>query len=1729
MANEIDNKVVQFELDNRNFEKNADKSLKTIDKLQTSLNFDKATKSLNNMSASASSINFNALADSVEAVKVKFSAWDTIAMGVLHRISDKVVDLTTNFVKSVSGISMMTTGFSKYEEKTTAVQTIMSATANTWKKNAEAIGFEGTQMEFVNEQLEKLNWFSDETSFSFTDMTSNIGKFTSSGVDLDKAVTAMEGISVWAAKSGQNAQSASRAYYNLAQAISVGSVKLIDWKSIENANMATMEFKQTAIDTAVELKYLKKAGDGLYKTTSGNLVSVENFNEALKDEWFSSEVLMKSLEKYGKAATRLSEISEDYNVTATSFLYNMDKWTKGEKDITSIARSLGISVEELQPLFEELNSEEYKLGLSAFKAAQEAKTFHEAIEATKDAVSTGWMKTFEIIFGNYEEAKVLWTEMANRLWDVFAAGGETRNEVLALWKEAGGQKALVDAFWDLWDAVSEFADIVKEAFGEIFNVDIWVAAGKLDAFTTKFKNFVKSLHMSEETADKFKRTFKGLFAAVDILKDALSVITIPLKTLLNLLFKGSGTVLDFSASIGDWLVEIRDFVKETKIFEKVGEGISNLILGVVYEVGRFKDMIIGSFKATNTGLANAITLITNIITFFIEAFADGFMALTGLDISDFINSLTNGIRKFAQYFIDFANTLDLNPIIEKFKKFLSDLKDNFKQYAKIDTSGLTSLVSKIHISFEPITGFLDGIRKIFNGFLTFLSRLAPFFIEVAKLVGKALGAVGESISNFLFSSDFEGMDKLVKTGIFAAIGTAIFNFISKLKDAVTAGGGVFTVFAALISRFTMSITAIAGNANGILAGIKGVLDGTKGALEAWQKDIKSNILLKIAAAIGIISISLIMLSKVDSDKLMKAMSVITAEFIELVGSMRLLSTIEFKKLAVVGGTLIKLSVAILILSLACRMLAGLDFKDIVQGVAAIAALSFILVKVAASLSKNVKHMVKGAGSMIIFALAIRLLVKPVKELGAMDLGNLLKGLLGVLVLLEGISLFLSKKMKGSVKAGLAMIAMAAATLIMAKAVKSFAEINYEEMLRGLSALALVLFGMSKFMQAISGTKKMISAGIGMVVMAASMLIFAKAIEQIGNLKIDVIGKGLLGMAGALLAITLAMNFMPKGMISKGLGLVLVASALNILASAFSSFGNMKWEEIGKAMVALAGGLAIIVVALNLMKGTIGASLAMMIFAAALAVLTPCIKILGSMKWENIAKAGVILAGMFTILGAAGYLLGPAVPVILALSAAVLILGTGTLLCAAGLLALSAALVTLGGAGVVGINSIILMVKGLIELIPDLGTMVAQAMVNTIVIFAESAGDLAKALGKLIIALVETVLDTLDKLTPKIVRFLTNTLVELVNAGLIMLKSLIPKLFDFLVYLVQQLAIFIGPLIEGLIDTILNIIMGIANKLPAIIDTAVKFIIQLINGLAQAIDDNAEIFRDAFYNLFASAFEAVLLLFGFDRDEAKKMVETAGNLIKSFIKGIVKMATDLLEGFVELFAVIIEFFDAMFTKFKNFGINLIQGLIDGITGMADKAIETVTGLGNAIADKFKKTLKIKSPSRLFKQFGEYIDMGLISGISSMTSDVEKATGLLGTAITDDIQGPLNELSKSFEDTSYAAKIVPVVDSKTFDTGLKNMKNVISDSTLHMSNSNQRTINENLSAQFSKAGLDTLDTDIVKAIQDLQSETQMLGTYISGMSLTLDGKTLVGGIAPMMNVKLGQYARYNGRGN
>lgn len=402
MAGNIDERIVQMEFDNAQFERGVSTSINTIDKLKKALRFDDVSDGFNQITKSANKVDLSGIQNSLEKLQSMFSPMGLAFVKVWTDAVGKVEQKVASFNKAVFK-DPFDDGFREYELKMGSVQTIMNSS--------------GESLDTVNEKLQELNEYADRTIYSFSDMTSNIGKFTNAGVSLNDAVKAIQGVSNVAALSGANANEASRAMYNFAQALSSGAVKLIDWKSIENANMATQEFKKELIDSALELGTLVRVGDGFQSTT----VSMQNkvsdvfdatmgFNDSLSSLWMTTEVLTKTLGKFSDETT--------------------------------------------------------DVGRRAFAAAQDVKTWSQLLDTLKEAMGSGWAQSFEIIIGDFDEAKELFTMISNALGGVIDKTSKVRNSLLQLWRNNGGREKLLATITKMSDGLEKLYDnVLSGIFG----------------------------------------------------------------------------------------------------------------------------------------------------------------------------------------------------------------------------------------------------------------------------------------------------------------------------------------------------------------------------------------------------------------------------------------------------------------------------------------------------------------------------------------------------------------------------------------------------------------------------------------------------------------------------------------------------------------------------------------------------------------------------------------------------------------------------------------------------------------------------------------------------------------------------------------------------------------------------------------------------------------------------------------------------------------------------------------------------------------------------------------------------------------------------------------------------------------------------------------------------------------------------------------------------------------
>lgn len=1285
MSTTVDERVVEMRFDNKQFEQNIQTSLSSLDKLKKSLNLEGAAKGLEtvNDAANKCSGNMSPLSNAVETVRVRFSALEVMAITALQNITNSALAAGKNLVSAFT-IDPIKTGFEEYETQINAVQTIL---ANTSSK--------GTTLDQVNNALDELNHYADMTIYNFTEMTRNIGTFTAAGVDLDTSVAAIKGIANLAAVSGSNSQQASTAMYQLSQALAAGTVKLQDWNSVVNAGMGGQVFQDALKETA---KVHGIAIDEMIKDEG-------SFRETLSKGWLTSDILTETLAKF------TGDLNEDQ------------------------LRTMGYTDDQIKSIME--------MGKTANDAATKVKTFTQLFDTLKEAAQSGWTQSWEIIVGDFEEAKELLTEVSDTFSAVINASADARNKMLQDWKDLGGRTMMIEAVKNVFEGLVSVAKPVREAFNEIFPP---MTGKQLAEITERIRDLTAKFKMGEESSKNLKNTFKGVFAVLDIVGQAFKAVAGGIGELIGLFLPAGNGVLSLTGSFGEYLVKLDETVKKTDIFGKA--------------------------------VSTVVDIVKTVITF---------VKTAGEKVKEF--------GKAAGEKFDFHG-------FELFHSFLERVHNRMAQIG----DGAGKMKSGVIVAFEMMGEALEKCKflKVMEALWTAVKVIAG---GIADAVGTMMGTLAEKLGN----ADFSG--------------------VLDILNSIAVGG-----IALSVSKFLKSVTEPLEGLNGVLEGVTGILDGVRGCFEAYQTNLKAGTLLKIGAAIALLAGSIVAISLIDSDKLSASLGAITVLFANLLGAMAIFNKIssDTGKVSKACTAMIAMSVAVSILAGALKKVSDLDWGELARGLVGIAGLTAIVVASSKAMASGQKQVMKGATSLIIFGVAIKILASACKDLSRLQWDELGRGLTGVGVLFAEIAVFLRvAKFNGKmISTATGIVILSAAMKVLASACKDFGQMEWSEIGKGLAGIGGLLAELAVFTNLAGNAKHVMSTGVALIAIGAAMKIFASAVKDFGQLQWDEIGIGLTAMGGALAEVAIAVNLMPKNMIGIGTGLVIVGGALEIIANCMSKFGGMQWEEIGRGLTVMGGALAELAISLNFMKGTLGGSAALLVASGALAVLAPVLSILGALSWEAIAKGLISIAGAFTIIGVAGAVLTPLVPTILALSGAFALIGVGVLTIGAGLLAagtgLSAlaigftALATAGAAGATAIvAALTVIVTGIAGLIPAVLTKVGEGLIAICKVIAAGAPAIGEAVKSVILTLIDVFVSCVPQLADGALRLVVGVLEALVTYT----PQIVDLAFKFLIGILEGIASNLPSLIKAGIDVLMAFFAGIVDALSGI-DTGA-----LLKGIA----------------------------------------------------------------------------------------------------------------------------------------------------------------------------------------------------------------------------------------------------------------------------------------------------------
>ena len=1733
MPGNVDERVVEMRIDNKQFESGAKTTISTLEKLERALHLKSDSKALDDMARSISNFDASPMASSIDKVGEHFNALEIAGRRVIENLTDAVYGFTTKTVKDLT-IGQVEAGWDKYADKTEAVQSIMAATRDQFDSEAE-------QMKVVNELLDKMMWYTDETSYNFVDMAQNVGKFLAAGVGLGEGESiedpfnAMMGIASWGASAGAKPQEVSRAMYNISQALSTGKMAQIDWKSIENAGMATLEFKQNVIDTAVELGKLK-VWEGVGETNQGirkfydaaedmsdaaedteKLFDAKSFREQLKSGWFDTDVMSTVFQRYAEFTDALYEGYQTTGMEATDLLKVLDRYrTAAEKGIDfnwgEQAEYFQTDVEDLQKAIQALIDTQWEYSEQGFRMGQEAKTWEDTIEATKDAVSSKWMRTFQWVIGDYIEAKEFWTEVTGRLYEVFAAGGDVRNAILEAWHDKGGRDAWfaladpddpnspVGAFWSILDSLSTITEPIHAAFDEIFGLADTEGIGeRLAEISKRIQEISANMGLSEEAQ-------KGL------------------KNIFSVIFSGAKTAV------------------------KAFGGVLGVLGKFAWFIGEVLDAVL-SLASGEVSLEEVQKRITDAFWSFIEPFSIIIDKVKNFDI----RSLPDSLAKVAYYLRAFNNDV----ISASMTKLYNNMSGFEKMLVNVGKKFpfLVDVFSAFGSILEKVTGDLPSFDNMLGSVINWIKQLKNAFngtkIDLTGIKG-IFGRAGD-IADVLLSALFGDIDTFrekVKTLVTTAL-NGILDAISEIKISDVLKAIRIGITAGFLGGFLDIVRSFHMVANEV----KSIPEAISDTLGSLQKSFEATSYIKIAVAIGILAASIYALSKVPADDFMRI--VLGLGLLALVLQKVSKGINIFSGSNNTGDTITKglkaniklipdLAATILALAAAIGVMAAsvVAFKKngITKITDALLPLGVMIYTLAAMLGFlyllkkfNIKDVSKSFGLMTtVFAIVGRV-TKMAVAIQNVPWQNLLIAMGGMSLILYVVSNMLRsasgfKKFKGNqilhVAAVFAALGFAVQQIVISMV--PLAVMSWDKMLQsliGVGSLMLMLGGMIAWMSRLKGanTEGLIKTAGAMAIMAVSIKLLMGPLLAMAVLPFGAMLKGiavigmLLLMLGGLTAWMSRLDGSKAGGLIKIVGAVaLLSIALAVLLPSIVAFTGfmvtlaavLKGKMIAKllvlsaVMVVLGAGLLVAGAGITLFGvGMLGvAASALMFSLALLAIASGLDKI--STAFPQFVQ-GLIDAGkMMTKENAAD--IGKGALAFLALAAAVFLLakafgalfGNGDILAKLG---------GFGGRLVTGIGSIF----------RNIGTTVTNHI-----------PELLKVLGAVAVAAGLYMIGIIPKLASWAIQAIV-TLFESIHQGIRANKGAIEhSIFGMVEVLLEVLfdaGTWLFSVVRGLIDSAIgNLFNSIADKIGdgwVAEKLGLKGFADELRGLANELPSTDEIMKEWSDNKATN--EQWLQQFV---PPAQELRDASAEVPKNIGSGILNGISSVTEATDAVNTTIGTAFDGLTGSMETTGGNLIMGLNNGIIDAWNNGpIQGNLGkITSSIPNTFRTDWDQHSPSRVAMEIGAYFIMGLANGIADNAKLPLEAVNDTTNPMVEALKRAMTQVATiTDDDFGFSPVITPVVDMSNVNSAAGSMNGLFGGI--------NRVAAVQTERYSSYAPASARDNSIVNELQSLSSRMDALGETITNMQIVLDTGVLVGATSAKMDARLGVLAARKGRGN
>ena len=1222
----------------------------------------------------------------------------SIAFTALQRITDKVISTGEQMVKSLS-VDQITSGWDKYNEKTSNVQTIMNAT--------------GKSIDQVNGYLNKLMWYSDETSYSFNEMTSALSQMTAAGGKIDKMIPMIMGIANATADAGKMGFAFQSTIRNLTQSYSAGHLQLQDWKSLNLMGTATKALKQELIDTAVELGVIKEGE-----------VTIASFESSLQKKWANTKVMEKTFAKYASMMQAAYELTQ---------------------------KNPGMTSSEA---LEQLKGQYGELAERAALAAQQATSFGQAIDSTKDAVSSKWMSVFETIFGNKEEATDTWTELANRLYDIFVPPIEALNDRMKEGLDSGWQQ-MRDAFGDQADAYTTVLEklalakgaVTEEAIEEEGSFAKALQKGKVNAelLTTSLSDTIKTYESLLGTLDKADPRYDAVqkdYEAFLKLNDAVADGSLGLEQYAEGLTEVSGREHLFNSlwNIMDAIGKVTGSVHEafTEIFPPTsGEQIHSIAEGLDAMTKKFiiTDESAANLKQTFKGIFAVVKVPLTAMTTLAKTGARAFGVLVDVlrpvgavllkvagNMGSFVSEMQStllgsgtlsekleAIAKSAKKLLDPLTTLGdvlkksigekLSEARKETSKWADSLPDGVREgvytllgileglgagtltVAGVVGGALSDLKKSANKAIGTVADFITGQSKNLNGYKDVLTSLPAIVgAAVSAFAEEFKGAAGnvESATSRVYEP-VKAFFKALKDGFDSISGTDIYRFLS-LLDVGLLSYAIAQFAKAMNSLRKMLATPLSK----MLDSISGSFNALTGALKTWQKQENTKILTGIGSALLMLAGAMFIMSRINPERFVWVLSATVVLIAELVTAAKLLKP-EVKAfdsaVSGLGTQLLKASTlwgsaaALLGLAAATKALCSgfvaiadaIKGENFLQNLAAFAAAVGAMVVLTRNMglliaTVKARDLVVGGAtllglgaSLIEMGIGLRIVAGAIKPLSEVKWTSLVKAVVGMGALTAyltamGSMLVLAQGVADTMltfQNGLAIAAMGGGLWVLVQGVCALAGLiteNVDDGTLNTTKLEYATTAMKTLMilmtaMSVLSSKTKFSSGAAALAMAGAMNAVAVAAAALTLVPVDSLKKAA-GVLGGLSAAMAALGYFGSAGWSEGAGIFLMADALMAVAGACLMMGKVDWGELKKAGASLVV-LSAIGLVLSKFAGPVSflnVSTGMLAMSASLLVLAPAIQLIGMAKPEAVSQSLWIFADTMMAMFAGGMLL-----------------------------------------------------------------------------------------------------------------------------------------------------------------------------------------------------------------------------------------------------------------------------------------------------------------------------------------------------------------------------------------------------------------------------------------------------------------------------------------------------------